>query len=121
VESGARRRGRVAALMAGWWWYSGVCELGLSAALLWAYREGEVELDATQWREAQPGQGRGKGTALPVHRGSAVGNRRPRGACELARVGYVARQIADSKPGRCLVGACWGRALVWLAGAGIVG
>jgi hypothetical protein len=39
--------------MAQWWWYLDVCEQGLSAALLLAHREGEVELDATQRREAR--------------------------------------------------------------------
>jgi hypothetical protein len=43
-----------------------------------------VVLGATQQREAQSGQGCGKGTASPAHPGSGVGNQRPRGARELA-------------------------------------
>jgi hypothetical protein len=73
-----------------WWWYSGACEQGLGAALLYAHREGEVELGATQRREAQPGQGRGKGAASPARRGSAVGNRRPRGTCASGMGGFGA-------------------------------
>jgi hypothetical protein len=62
-----------------------------------------VELGATQWREAQPGQGRGKSAASLARRGSAVGNRRPRGACELAGAGYGEWKIAGSRPGRGLL------------------
>jgi hypothetical protein len=68
----------------------------------------EEELGATQRREAQPGQGLGKGTASPARRGSAIGNRRPRGACELAGAGYGVGQILGSTRVRRLVWACWG-------------
>jgi hypothetical protein len=67
-----------------------------------------VELGATEWREAQPGQGRGKGAASPARRCSAVGNRRSRGACELVEAGYGAGQITGSRPAQWLVGARWG-------------
>jgi hypothetical protein len=70
-------------------------------------------------REARPGQGRGKGAVSLARRGSAIGNQRPRGACELAGVGYRAQQIAGSKPGRWLVAAIGGRTLTRLAGAGM--
>jgi hypothetical protein len=68
----------------------------------------EEELGVTQRREAQPRKGCGKGEASPVRRGSAIGNRRPRGARELAVVGYGAGQIAGSRRGQRLVEACWG-------------
>jgi hypothetical protein len=61
----------------------------------------------TERREAQPGQDHGKGAASPARRGSAVGNQRPRGACELAEMGYGAQQIAGSRPGQWLVEAHW--------------
>jgi hypothetical protein len=78
-----------------------------------------VELGTTQQREAKPGQGHDKGTASPACRGSAIGNRRPRGVCELAGAGYGAWQIAGSRPDRWLVGPVGGRALARLAGAGM--
>jgi hypothetical protein len=65
----------------------------------------------TQRREAQPGQGRGKGAVSPARRGSAVENRWPRGARELVEVGYETGQIAGSRPDRWLVGAHWGSRL----------
>jgi hypothetical protein len=54
--------------------------------------------------------------ASSVYRGLAVGNRRPRGACELVGAGYGARQITGSRPSQWLVG---GHALARLAGAGM--
>jgi hypothetical protein len=72
------------------------------------HREEEVEVGATQRREAQPGQGRGKGAASPARHGSAVRNRRPRGMCELAGAGYRVRQISGSRPDQWLIRAHWG-------------
>jgi hypothetical protein len=43
-----------------------------------------------------------------VRRGSAVGNRWPRGTCELVGAGYGAQQIAGSRLGQWPVGARWG-------------
>jgi hypothetical protein len=73
--------------------------------------EGEVELDATQRRKAQPGQGRSKDAVSSAHRGSAIGNRRPRGACALGMGGFRAWQITGSRPGEWVVGARWGSRL----------
>jgi hypothetical protein len=73
--------------------------------------EGEVELGTTQWRKAQPEQGCSKGAASPTCRGSAVGNRRPRGACASGMGGFGVQQIAGSRPGRWLVRARWGSRL----------
>jgi hypothetical protein len=74
-------------------------------------RRGEVELGAAQWREARPGQGRGKSAASPARRGLAVGNRRPHGACELDRGGIQGtanrRQQARSVAGRGPLFAPW--------------
>jgi hypothetical protein len=70
-----------------------------------------VELGATQRREVQPGQGHGKGAALPARRGLSVGNRWLRGTCELLGVGYGAWQIAGSRPGRWPIMARWGSRL----------
>jgi hypothetical protein len=67
-----------------------------------------VQLGASGPGEERPGQGRGKCAASPAHRGSAVGNRRPHGACDLVGVGYGTRHIAGSTPGRWLVGPRWG-------------
>jgi hypothetical protein len=76
AESGAQRRGRVAVLMARWWWYSDACERELSAALLYAHREGEVELGASRPGEGVPGQMRGglgvAGLLWPGHRALPV-------------------------------------------------
>jgi hypothetical protein len=80
--------------------------------------QGKEELGAIQRREAQPGQGRSKGMASPARHGSAVGNRHPRGAHELAGAGYGMganrRQQARSVAGRARWGsrlgvACRGR------------
>jgi hypothetical protein len=68
------------------------------------HRGGEDGLGMAKLRKARPGQGRGKGAPTPVHRGSAVGNRRSRGVCELAGAGYGARQITGNRPGRGLLG-----------------
>jgi hypothetical protein len=57
----------------------------------------------TQRREAQPGQGHSKGALSSAHRGSAVGNRQPHGARELAGARYGAGQITGSRPCRWLV------------------
>jgi hypothetical protein len=87
-----------------WCWYSG--EQGLGVAILWVQRKGEVELSMTQWREARPGQGRGKGTASLVRHGSAIGNRRPHGMGEFgAGEGDLATDWSGLL-GRCPLAAC---------------
>jgi hypothetical protein len=80
---------------------------------------GEEGLGVSGPGEARPAQGRGKGPALPARCGSAVGNRRLRGACELAEAGYGAWQIAGSRPNQWLVTARCGSRLARLAGAGM--
>jgi hypothetical protein len=72
------------------WELGCACRFGLGWPFIGMRGRGEVELDAVQQREARPGEGHGKGTASPACHGSAVKNRRLRGASASSMGGFRA-------------------------------
>jgi hypothetical protein len=81
--------------------------------------EGEVELGVTQWRKAQPGHDHGKGTVLLARRGSASGIDGHVACAHRAWVDSGRGKSPAAGPVDGWSGPVGGRALTWLAGAGM--